>query len=209
MSRCLLVIVLFLNFSCLADNYWRTYTRADTLQIEYQHNAGKLLEIRATTVANSSIGAFLHLLEDTQNISRWVENAEKAELLAQPDAHSHIVHTYFSAIWPVSKRDMVTRSTWSQDPVSAVLTMTITDIGQQYPPVRGYVRMQQVRGQWTLTPLPGGQLQIQYQGQADPAGKLPRFISDKVALKATFTTFSRLPAALARYQQFYANIIEP
>jgi len=49
----------------------------------------------------------------------------------------------------------------------------------------------------------------QYQGQADPGGKLPHFIADKVALKATFTTFNRLPQVLMQYQQPYPGISTP
>ena len=120
-----------------------------------------------------------------------------------------IVHTYFSAIWPVSKRDMVTQSVWQQDASSGVLTMQVSDVGPYYPQVKGYVRMQSVQGLWTLTPQEHGVLRIQYQGQADPGGKLPHFIADRVALKATFITFSRLPKVLKQYQQPYPGISTP
>jgi hypothetical protein len=207
----LTALTLYLVFLLSAHSAfsWQFYKASGALKIEYQQNAQNLLEIRAITTANSSIGAFLHLLEDTNNISSWVDNAQKAEILSQPDAHSHIVQTYFSAPWPVSPRDMITQSQWTQNPVSRELIMHITDLGQQYPPVKGFVRMQHVQGQWTLTPQANGMLRIQYQGQADPAGKLPRFISDKVALQATFTTFKQLPEALAQYQRPYPNITEP
>jgi hypothetical protein len=191
------------------DSLWQNYKTLDDIKVHYRHSTNNLLQIHAETTVSSGLGAFLHLLEDTNNISSWVDNAQKAEILSQPDAHSHIVQTYFSAPWPVSPRDMITQSHWAQNPVSRELIMHITDLGQQYPPVKGFVRMQHVQGQWTLTPQANGMLRIQYQGQADPAGKLPRFISDKVALQATFTTFKQLPEALAQYQRPYPNITEP
>lgn len=187
---------------------WRLYKADDVTQVEYRHDKASLLQIRATTEVTSLTGAFLHLLEDTANISAWAANTVKAELLGQPDANTHLVQTYFAAIWPVSKRDMVTQSSWQQDPASGVLTMTVTDMGQQFPPVAGYVRMRQVKGVWTLTPLPGGRLQIRYQGQADPAGKVPHFIADKVALKALFKTFTQLNTILPGYQRQYKNVTE-
>ncbi|NRQ43486.1 hypothetical protein HRH59_13105 [Rheinheimera sp. YQF-2] len=188
---------------------WQQYKTVGTTSVEYRHNTEKLLEVRAQTEVNATTAAFLHLLEDTANISKWAENTEKAQLLGQPDANTHIVHTYFTAIWPVSKRDMVTQSVWQQDAGSGVLTMQVSDAGQHYPLVKGYVRMQSVQGLWTLTPQESGVLRIQYQGQADPGGKLPHFIADKVALKATFTTFSRLPQVLMQYQQPYPGISTP
>lgn len=187
---------------------WQQYKTVGVTSVEYRHNAEKLLEVRAQTEVHATAAAFLQLLEDTANISKWAANTEKAQLLGQPDANTHIVHTYFTAIWPVSKRDMVTQSVWQQDAGSGVLTMIVTDMGQHFPAVKGYVRMQQVEGRWTLTPLAAGRLKIQYQGQADPGGKLPHFIADKVALKATFTTFSHLPQVLMQYQQPYPGLSE-
>lgn len=185
---------------------WQLYKADDVTTVEYRRSNAQLLQIRAVTEADSMISAFLHLLEDTASISNWVANSEKAELLAKPDSNTHVVHTYFSAPWPVSKRDMVTQSVWQQDAASGVLTLLISDMGEHFPPVKGYVRMQQVQGQWTLTPLGNGRIKIAYQGQADPAGKLPRFIADKVALKATLSTFKQLSQLLPEYQKPYSEI---
>jgi hypothetical protein len=200
------VLLCFVVVAQAAD--WQEYKTDGVTTVEYRHSESGLLQLRATTKVPSLTGAFLHLLEDTESISSWAQNTEKAVLLAQPDSQTHVVHTYFTAIWPVSKRDMITQSSWQQDPTSGVLTMTVSDMGQHFPPEQGYVRMQQVQGSWTLTPLENGLLQIQYQGQADPAGKLPQFIADKVALKALFKTFSGLEKVLPQYQQPYANVSE-
>ena len=193
------VLLCFVVATQAAD--WQEYKTDGVTTVEYRHSESGLLQLRATTKVPSLTGAFLHLLEDTANIRKWAANTEKAQLLGQPDANTHIVHTYFTAIWPVSKRDMVTQSVWQQDAGSGVLTMVVTDMGQHYPAVKGYVRMQQVEGRWTLTPLAAGRLKIQYQGQADPAGKLPHFIGDKVALKSVLKTFQQLQQVLPAYQR--------
>jgi hypothetical protein len=187
---------------------WELYKDRQQVKVEYRRLDNSLLEIRAQVQVTSGIGAFLHLLKDTAAIGRWVENAERVEILGSAAPHSNIVHTYFSAIWPVSPRDMVTQSVWSQDP-EGVLRLLVTDMGQHYPLVPGYVRMQQVKSQWTLTPLAGGKLRIQYQGQADPAGKIPHFIVNRVALNAMFTSLQRLMVVLPDYQQPYPGVTEP
>lgn len=187
---------------------WQNYKTDGVTTIEYRHAETGVLQVRATTEVQSLTGAFLHLLEDTANINRWAQNTEKALLLAKPDSQSHVVHTYFTAIWPVSKRDMITQSGWQQDPTTGVLKMTVSDMGRHFPPEHGYVRMQQVQGEWTLTPLSGGKLKIRYQGQADPAGKLPHFIADKVALKAMFKTFTGFEKVLPHYQRLYSGVTE-
>ena len=207
-AYCIMLCCLFAGQVDAVD--WQLYQSNGVTSVSYYHSdASKLLQIRAVTDVNSQPGAFMHLLEDTNNISRWAANTEKAQLLGQPDANTHIVHTYFTAIWPVSKRDMVTQSVWQQDVVSGAVTLQVSDVGQDYPTVKGYVRMRSVQGLWTLTPMSDGVLRIEYQGQADPGGKLPHFIADKVALKAIFTTFSRLGQVLTHYQQPYPGISIP
>lgn len=205
--RLLLCSLIFVSLASVAKpSTWRLYKVVGETRIEYRHNADKLLQVKAQTEVSATPAAFLHLLEDTANITQWAANTEKAQLLGQPDANTHLVHTYFSAVWPVSKRDMVTQSVWQQDAESGVLTMVVTDMGQHFPAVKGYVRMQQVQAVWTLTPLQAGRLKIAYQGQADAAGKLPHFIGDKVALKSLLKTFLQLQQVLPAYQRDYPGI---
>ena len=205
--RLLLTWLMLFSMAAEAEvTQWRLYKTVAETRVEYRHNADKLLQVKAQTEVKATAAAFLHLLEDTANITQWAANTEKAQLLGQPDANTHLVHTYFSAMWPVSKRDMVTQSVWQQDAASGVLTMVVTDMGQHFPVVPGYVRMQQVQAQWTLTPLAEGRMKIEYQGQADAAGKLPHFIGDKVALKSLLKTFLQLQQVLPAYQRDYPGI---
>lgn len=205
--------IFWLSLSCLillssaAADDWTLYKASAEVRVEYRRLQSSLLEIRAQARVRSGTGAFLHLLHDTAAISRWVENAERTELLGSAAAHSNIVHTYFNAVWPVSPRDMVTQSVWSQD-ANGVLQLQVTDMGQHYPLIDGYVRMQQVQSQWTLTPQADGTLLIQYQGQADPAGNLPHFIVNRVALSAMNKTFHNLVKILPEYQKPYPGVTE-
>ncbi|QBL10681.1 hypothetical protein E0Z06_14710 [Rheinheimera sp. D18] len=200
------ISILLLAFSSQAAD-WLHYKTKDKVTVEYRRLDTSLLEIRAEVRLRSNIGAFLHLLNDTAAINRWVENAERVEIIGSTAKHSNIVHTYFKAIWPVSSRDMVTQSSWSQN-ADGIITLQVTDLGQQYPVVKGYVRMQQVKSLWVLTPAANGELLIQYQGQADPAGNLPHFIVNRVALRALLNTFINLTKMLPQYQRPYPGVID-
>lgn len=192
---------------CLTAEDWSGYKQQDGVTVEYRRHSDGVLEIRAQLTLKSLTGAFLHLLNDTAAISDWVANAKRVEILASPASNTNIVHTYFSAIWPVSPRDMVTQSIWTQN-TDGVLYLRVTDLGGQYPHTDGYMRMQQVEALWTLTPLADGSLHIQYQGQADPAGKVPGFIANKIALRSSWQTFSALKNVLTNYQKKYPGIAE-
>lgn len=202
----LIFFMLCLNTTAQAAD-WRLYKSNPPVQIEYRQTAQQLLEIKAETTVQSTLGAFLHLLEDTGQIKRWVEHAESATLLEQPDPQTHLVYTRFDATWPVSKRDMVTRSVWSQDEDTLQLRLEIMDLAEEYELVAGYIRMRSVKALWLLTPQPDG-LHISYQGQADPAGKVPHFLTRNVALRTMYGSFQNLAGVLADYQQPYPRIIE-
>ncbi|OEY70889.1 hypothetical protein BI198_01615 [Rheinheimera salexigens] len=211
--RVLLLVlqVLIMCWSLVAaanDSDWQLYKQTATVKVHFRQLDKARLEINAELQTQSKLGAFMHLLNDTPAITNWVDGAERAQVIAQVNPHSHVVHSYFSGFWPVSPRDMITQSIWSQDEISGVLSIDIIDRGQDYPAQKGYVRMEQVSGRWQLTPLTEGGVLIQYQGQADPAGKLPHFIGNKAALKASFNTFKNLEHILSRYQEPYPGINE-
>lgn len=67
--RCALFFLLCCNAAVVADSAeWCLYKATGETRVEYRHDAGKLLEVRAQTAANSTAAAFLLLLEDTANI---------------------------------------------------------------------------------------------------------------------------------------------
>lgn len=99
-------------------------------------------------------------------------------------------------------------SVWTTKEKSGELILDVQDLGDKYPEVDGYIRMQRVQARWTLTPQADGKLLIRYQGQADPAGSLPTFIADNVALKSLFKTFKALPRVLQNYQQSHPPVAD-
>src|SRR5690554_4246406 len=105
-----------------SDGEWQTYSRADDMSIHYRYTSEDILEIQAEKELVSCASAFLHLLEDTDRIQDWVSNTERATILDRPNVNTHIVHTEFRSIWPVMRRDMVTRSIWSWDEELKLLT---------------------------------------------------------------------------------------
>jgi hypothetical protein len=83
------------------------------------------------------------------------------------------------------------------------LSIVISDRGKAYPKNEDYVRMQDMVGQWQVSELKKGEIQISYHGGGNPAGNLPRWLANKALIDATFETFINLRKIIVddKYQQ--------
>lgn len=182
------------------------------VEIDYSYANRDVLRIRASTELTGNLGgcvaAFMHLLEDTARLDEWVERASNATLLEHPDPHTHIVHTEFNSFWPISNRDMVTRSTWHYDAESGTLEIEIVDASEEKPANGRVIRMTDVAAHWHLQPTENGTLQVRYQSDANPKGNIPRAIARSAALNAIEKTFHALGTAVTHsdYQHGYHSV---
>lgn len=209
-SRCIAVITIATLTLPTAAQQWHSYKRApDSVNIDYRYLERGHIEIKASRTLSTKLGAFLHLLEDTDKIHTWVARAKSAQVIAQPSPQRFVVHTRFKGTWPVDERDMVTQSEWQQNEETFTLTMTTSDASSEYDIPSTGVRMSDIKAKWQLQPLGQGHVKISYHGSAHPGGSLPLFLAKSAALKSIAQTFQQLPTALANHQTSYPGVIEP
>lgn len=174
---------------------WELDKQRDGVSVFSRPLANNLLQIKALTTVTANHEAFIHLLEDVDHCTKWIANCKKIEIIAAPDEATRVVHTFFSAPWPIRDRDMVTRSvtTKHQDTVEIL----IEDAGQTFPLTPKHVRMTDVSGQWTLVEIPDGTMTVSYVGSGSPAGKIPHWLAKGALLDSIFETFNKLKTVLS------------
>lgn len=184
-----------------ADNYWKFESSHDGITI-YSHEHPKgLVEIRAQMFTPTTYSAFLTLLEDSDNIPNWIDNASHSRVIKQISAKENIVYTQFSAPWPAQDRDMVTYSKYWVDDLG--LTLKIRDAPKTaFKEQNGYLRIHSVDATWTLHKLTNGNTLIEYKAFADPGGLLPNWLVNKLSKESARATFSKLREQLPKYQQY-------
>ncbi|RUO20885.1 hypothetical protein CWE08_07220 [Aliidiomarina iranensis] len=184
----------------------------NTLEIESSYLTPDVLQIRARTELSGEgsgcIAAFMHLLEDTERLENSVDAITDASVIAQPDPQTHIVHTKFDAVWPVTDRDMVTRSTWQYDAEAHSLTIHIIDASEEKPEQRNTIRMTDVDASWHLQHTEENTLEVRYQGNSNPKGSIPKSIARSSALNSIEQTFNALQSAIteSEYQRDYYSV---
>ncbi len=200
-SVLIMSVLVLSTASAVAGNYWQFESNDDGITIyTHEHKKG-LVEIRAQMFTPTTYGAFLTLLEDSDNIPNWVEHASHCRVLQQISATENFVYTQFSASWPAKNRDMVTYSKYWLDELG--FTLKIKDAPEStFAEQSDYIRIHSVDATWTLQKLTDGTTFIEYKAFADPGGEVPIWLVNNLTKQSARATFTKLRAQLPRYQQY-------
>ncbi|HHF2899065.1 TPA: START domain-containing protein [Vibrio alginolyticus] len=184
-----------------ANENWQFESDKNGITIYSREHSDGLVEIRARMFTPTSYGAFLTLLEDSDNIPNWIDNASHSRVLNQISATENIVYTQFKAPWPAKNRDMVTYSKYWVDELG--FTIEIKSAPDSYlAEQNGYVRIRSVDATWELQKLTNDITLVEYKAFADPGGLLPNWLINKLSKESAWATFSNLRKELPEYQQY-------
>ena len=187
---------------------WQFEGSNDGISIYSREHSDGLIEVRAQMFTPTSYGAFLTLLEDSENVPNWIDNVSHSRVLSQISASENVVYTQFSAPWPARDRDMVTYSKYTIDEIG--FTLQIEDApSSALPQQDGYIRIRNVDAVWSLQKLTNGTTLIEYTAFANPGGILPDWIINNLTKESARNTFENLRQQLPEYQQYnHPNISE-
>jgi hypothetical protein len=173
---------------------WQLAKQQDSVSVFSRSLSNNLLQIKALTTVTANHESFIRLLEDVGHCTKWITNCKKIDIISAPDEATRVVHTFFSAPWPILDRDLVTRSVTTKD--HDTLEILIEDVGQAYPLTPKHVRMTDVHGQWRLVEIADGTMTVSYTGTGSPAGKIPEWLAKGALLDSIFETFKELKTVI-------------
>jgi hypothetical protein len=188
------ILFMFLALPAAAEPAWTTLKTKAGISLSYRYTPA--LEVKASAFYQGKPEAFLLLLNDTKSVRRWLKQSQDAKLLTgSTDSHWQ-VYTRFSSVWPVSPRDMVTCAD-VQKRKNLSLHIDIRDCSDLVAEVKDYVRIRNVKAQWTLIPKDQG-FELQYQGSANPGGDLPDWLVKQLTLSSLRSSFVAFKTELKR-----------
>jgi hypothetical protein len=192
-----------INADSTQQKPWQLWRSNEALKVSYRASEyDDLIEIKAQAQLASSLGGFIHFIEDLSNIAHWLDNAESAEIISQISNNENIFITRFKGLWPVSARDMVVHSRYWQNP-DLSLEIAVTDAGETIKKTNKAIRMQVLKAHWTIVPTALGQIDISYQFIVDPAGNIPQWLTKTMTLRSIWSTLDNLSTQLpeSKWQQ--------
>ena len=194
---------------------WKLWQSNEQLKVSYRNisrpqlsSKAKLLEIKASAYVTSSISGFLLFIQDIDNISVWLDNADKGQLITQFSDNKNQFYIHFAGLWPIKPRLLVLRSHYWQKPDLSVEIKLTDDNSYQsnniQAPYSDAIRIHIHRAHWRISPqlsIDGQQtLFIEYQFIADAGGKVPQWLANHVALKSIWQTMENITRLLPTSQ---------
>ncbi|MDP2228479.1 MAG: hypothetical protein Q8J78_13500, partial [Moraxellaceae bacterium] len=107
----------------------------------------------------------------------------------------------------VSDRDAVVALSHRQDAATGALHLFAVAAPEGYPPMRERVRIPRMQSGWVVTPVSASVTEIQLNGNADPGGRIPVWLSNLVVTLMPKETLKNLRTRLQAPGSVSATIL--
>ncbi len=140
--------------------------------------------------------AVLSLLYDIEAATEWVWKTREMRLLKElSDEESNegrIVYQLVSAPWPVSDREIITRSQGYMDPETSEIFIKLECLADYLPGNDKYVRVPQLEGAWNIIPLSENQCRVVFRLHIEPGGEIPFWLANIAVIDTPYHTMVNL-----------------
>jgi hypothetical protein len=152
----------------------------------------KLEEVRATVRIKTSLSAFTALLKDVPGYKDWAYNCVESKVLKIVCDTAQCYYTQTDLPWPVSNRDLIFRSSLKQDEKTLVISTNSVCMPEMLDESEDVVRIREGRTAWTLVPLAGGYVDVDYYASIDPGGSVPTWVINSTIDKGPYNTLKKV-----------------
>jgi hypothetical protein len=172
---------------------WTLVKEQNGIQVQTRKIADSpIAESLATVTVESKLSPLVALILDADNQHNWIDSVDQSETLQQISPTKSRNYTLSHAPWPVADRDAVVLTEAVQDPETHVVQIRSHATPDQLPEKKGVVRVKKVDSLWTLTPQPGGKVEISYLVHSDPGGHIPAWLINSMISDQPFNTLKNL-----------------
>lgn len=142
----------------------------------------------------------LKFLKDAPLATTWLHDCIESRLLESITSNHYTVYQVIKAPWPVHDRDYVLdiRVNRSESEKKAVIQVKGLDRRDLMPEQKKRVRVTELKGTWTLTETADNSVEIIYQTEANPTGKIPAWLANAFVVDQPFNTLLNLKKHFAQ-----------
>jgi Polyketide cyclase / dehydrase and lipid transport len=143
--------------------------------------------------------AVMSLLYDIDVATEWVWKTREMRVLQElSEEDGRIVYQLVSAPWPVSDREIITRSTGYMDPETSEVFIKLECRADFLPLNDKYVRVPQLEGAWNIIPLSPTQSRVVFRLHIEPGGEIPSWLANIAVIDTPYHTLTNLREMVKR-----------
>ncbi len=200
----LAVVLVAAHFAWKAsgDNQWKQVIDENGIQIYTKKVPGELLrDIKAVTRLKTGLGPSMLALVKV-DCHEWLPGKCSGRNIEPYDEKDQAETDYFVGEFPfkMAPREWVFRTQFAEDPKTGALSMRVYALPDLLPPdtCPECYRVKVLDNTWTLTPLPNGELQVEFLNHTDEG--IPYPLMNRVKPRAIHKIFADLPRVFGREQ---------
>lgn len=136
----------------------------------------------------------LSLLYDIETATEWVWKTREMRVLQELDTSNEgrVVYQLVSAPWPVTDREIISRSTAFMDPVTSEAFIRIECLPDFLPEDDRYVRVRQMEGAWNILPVSENSCRVIFRLHIEPAGEIPSWLANIAVIDTPYHTLCNM-----------------
>jgi hypothetical protein len=147
---------------------------------------------KGVATINASLAKVRALQEDVSGACAWIHECKAQKLLKHEGSQSW-TYTQFNTPWPVTPRDSILEVTTTEGADGSV-TRKLKGVPTYLPEEKGFVRVTEVEGFWTLQSKGANVTLVTYQVHTEPGGSVPSLVANKFVVDAPYNTLKGLKA---------------
>lgn len=138
--------------------------------------------------------SILSLLYDIESATEWVWKTREMRVLQEltDDNEGRVVYQLVSAPWPVSDREIITRSTAYMDPVTKEAFISMECLPDFIPENDRYVRVRRLEGAWNILPLDENRCRVILRLHIEPSGEIPSWLANIAVIDTPYHTLNNM-----------------
>ena len=197
---------------------WQLIKDQDAIQIYSTKVQGaRIKSAKGEVTITASLDEILAVLENIQLLPRWLYKCKSAKTIKQVDIVERYDYIYSDMPWPSWDRDVIVRSIFQQNPNTKVVTVSFDTSPSMVALKQRVVRVKQMTGRMVLTPKVIKKdnnksikmTKIIYEVNADPGGKIPKWLVNDMISDFPFYSLKNLRALVMKKKVMKHKTISP
>ncbi len=158
------------------------------------------LSFVAVATIDASQQAVLALLYDIDVATEWVWKTKEMRPLQEISkaGEGRVVYQLVSAPWPVSDREIISRSTAYIDSETSEAFIKLECLPDFLPLNDKYVRVPQLEGAWNILPISENQCRVVFRLHIEPGGEIPSWLANIAVIDTPYHTLNNLREMVKR-----------